>query len=232
MKGAVRPPLGRVLTPLPLRAARSGRWPSTLVSASVAVAAFTALAYAAHARWLQALDWRASWAVHAYASVWLTALAVMFSTLAEPAMAVAFSVWVAWLAFRRNDTRGAVVAFGTVWIAGALNFLLKQLFRRPRPELWAAQDAHPGFGFPSWHAMAVVAVGGALVLVVGRLHPRMRWPLSGAVALLALGVGASRIYLGLHWTTDVLAGACAGWALLLMVASALDARPFPPTPTR
>jgi len=214
------------------RAERVWRWPSTLASGGAAAVGFAVLAYATHAGLTDGLDWRASWALHAHASVWVTALMVMISTLAEPAMAVAFSAWVGWVAFRRGDGRGAGVALGTVWLAGGLNFVLKHLFHRPRPELWAAQDAHPGFGFPSWHMMAAVAVGGTLAMVVGRLYPRARRALGAGVVALAVAVGVSRVYLGLHWTSDVLAGACVGWALLLVAASALEARPFQPLPTR
>lgn len=225
----MRSTAGRALAP-PLRAGRTARWPQTAVSGTAAALAFAALAWATQKGLTQRFDWETSWALHASSSAWLTALMVMITTLAEPAMAIAFSVWVGWMAFRRRDNRGCAVALGTVWAAGALNYLLKALFQRPRPDLWSAQGTHEGFGFPSWHAMAVVAVGGALALVLGRLHPGARRLVGAGVALLAFLVGVSRVYLGLHWTTDVLAGACAGWVLLLVAESALEARPFPPKP--
>lgn len=227
----MRSTAGRAIAP-PLRAGRTGRWPQTFVSGTAAAAGFAALAWATQTGLTQRFDWEASWTLHATSSAWLTAVMVMLTTLAEPAMAIAFSVWVGWMAFRRKDGRGCAVALGTVWAAGALNFLLKALFHRPRPGLWSAQGTHEGFGFPSWHAMAVVAVGGALVLVLGRLHPRARRWVGAVVALLGLLICVSRVYLGLHWTTDVLAGACAGWFLLLVAESALEARPFPRRRTR
>jgi undecaprenyl-diphosphatase len=216
----------------PLGAERTARWPQTLVSGTAAALAFAALAWATQKGLTQRFDWEASWAVHASSGAWLTAGMVMITTLAEPAMAVAFSVWVGWMAFRRGDGRGCAVALGTVWVAGALNYVLKAFFHRARPDLWSAQGAQDGFGFPSWHALAAVAVGGTLALVLGRLYPGGRRLLGAGVALLALLIGVSRVYLGLHWTTDVLAGGCVGWLLLLVAASALEARPFRAPPTR
>jgi undecaprenyl-diphosphatase len=196
-----------------------------LASGGAAVLAFAAIAYATRTGASQRFDEQVSWAVHAVGGTGTRALMVMLTTLAEPVMAVSLSLMVAWLAFRRKDLRASAVAAGTVWVAAATNFALKQLFHRARPTLWMSHDGSAGYGFPSWHAMAAVAVGGALALVLGRLYPKARIAAGVGAAFLGAGIVLSRIYLGLHWPTDVLAGACAGWVVLLAAASVLEARP-------
>jgi undecaprenyl-diphosphatase len=196
-----------------------------LASGGAAALAFAAIAYATRTGASLRFDEQVSWAVHSVGGTGTSVVMVMLTTLAEPVMAVALSLMVAWLAFGRGDMRASAVAAGTVWAAAGINFALKHLFHRARPTLWMSHDGSAGFGFPSWHAMAAVAVGGTLALVLGRLYPRARIAAGVGAAILGAGIVLSRVYLGLHWPTDVLAGACAGWVVLLAAASLLEARP-------
>ena len=116
---------------------------------------------------------------------------------------------------RREERSAAMawVALGiVVWV---LPELLKALVARPRPALWAALVEAPGFSFPSAHA----AGSAALYPVLGWLVARRRgFPARAGVGLgllVALFVGFGRLYLGVHWPSDVLAG----WALGLVIAA-------------
>ncbi|HEX7833361.1 MAG TPA: phosphatase PAP2 family protein [Thermoanaerobaculia bacterium] len=111
---------------------------------------------------------------------------------------------------------------GTTIVGGLLNLQLKAWFARARPELSEAlRNAH-GYSFPSGHAMGSTIFFGALAYLAFRMIPRWRWR---AVAL-ALGftmivaIAASRIYLGVHWISDVGAGIAAGaiWITATTVA--------------
>lgn len=108
---------------------------------------------------------------------------------------------------------GAAVIGGTV-----LSNLLKLGFDRPRPDIVAhLVDVH-SLSFPSGHAM----LSAATYLTLGALLARsergivMRSYFIGVAIVLTLLIGASRVYLGVHYPTDVLAGWCAGsaWAFL------------------
>ncbi|MBO9560982.1 MAG: phosphatase PAP2 family protein [Caulobacter sp.] len=112
---------------------------------------------------------------------------------------------------------------------------LKQLFGRERPDLVyrAVEAANPSF--PSGHAMLSAVVFLTLGALAARFAPRKRVKALalGAAVLLSLLVGASRIYLGVHWTSDVLAGWSLGaaWAMACWVAAWWWERRFRPRPT-
>lgn len=103
--------------------------------------------------------------------------------------------------------------------------LLKAWFDRPRPDLSSAVPLPESAAFPSGHATAGAASLGALaVLTAERLESRRaRVRLWVGVVLLGVAVGLSRIALGVHYVTDVLAGWCLGLAWLAACLLARDA---------
>lgn len=108
--------------------------------------------------------------------------------------------------------------------------LLKRRFRRGRPDLWAPLATETSHSFPSGHATMATIFFGAAGMALARLvpHPAGRLGILLAAALLILAVALSRVYLGVHWLSDVLAGILLGvvWlAVCLMVAGALASRP-------
>jgi undecaprenyl-diphosphatase len=119
------------------------------------------------------------------------------------------------LASRRFGTAAFLVA--SVALGMLLNSLLKGMFMRPRPDLVAHLVQVQTTSFPSGHAMnsAIVylTLGGLLARSERRRGVRI-YLLATAIALTVI-VGISRIYLGVHWPSDVAAGWCVGaaWAL-------------------
>jgi undecaprenyl-diphosphatase len=117
----------------------------------------------------------------------------------------------------QGKTRVTVMVVIAVAGAMLLSTMLKRGFDRPRPALVPHDVRHDSASFPSGHAMLAAVVYLTLGALLARVQPRRRlkiYVLSVAVLLTVL-VGCSRVYLGVHWPTDVLAGWAAGaaWAL-------------------
>ena len=194
---------------------------------ALAAAVFSALAFARIAEDYLTNDPLARWDV-SFAQ-WLsehrsgvgTDVFRVFTDIGSPAGALAIGTVACLLLYRRRQLIDAALI--PVVLAGAelLNLILKLAFHRPRPE--AAFVHLETYSFPSGHAMVSTALYGALAyLAWSRLRtPRARVALlTGTAALLSL-ICFSRLYLGVHYLSDVLAGA-AGGAFWLAVAIALQ----------
>lgn len=127
---------------------------------------------------------------------------------------VALTVGTAGFALYRRHRRVAGIVLANAVVALALNELLKALFARHRPNLSPAIPLPSSYSFPSGHAMISMAVYGALTAVVVRLVPRARLPALVTGSLLILAIGLSRVYLGVHWPLDVIAGYAAALPLV------------------
>jgi undecaprenyl-diphosphatase len=137
-----------------------------------------------------------------------------------PGTAVVLGVLVAAFLVRRRylDAAGLLVAVLGAW---ALELVLKPVFAIARPEVFPHLTHAGGFSFPSGHALRGTAMFGFLagLLVVSR--PAVwRWLLALACAAVAVAICWSRVYLGVHWPTDVTAGAVAsaGWVTACLTA--------------
>ena len=112
----------------------------------------------------------------------------------------------------------ALVMAGAVLAAWASSQVTKALFSRPRPDL-VPHDVYVYSGsFPSGHSTMSTAAFLTLAMLIASLEMKRRSKALAytLAALVVVGVGFSRVYLGVHWPSDVLAGWClgAGWALV------------------
>lgn len=131
------------------------------------------------------------------------------------------------LLLRRRWAHAALM--GAALVGGeALNMALKAAFERPRPSFSHPLATATGFSFPSGHAMVALTVYGALAFVVSASvkSRRARASVVAAAVALVLAIGFSRVYLGVHYVSDVLAAysVALAWLMLcgltLLVASA------------
>jgi membrane-associated phospholipid phosphatase len=149
-----------------------------------------------------------------------TTFFLSFTYVGGPVGVAVLAIGIAALLFVRGHRGLALYLILTGGAGGVVNMLLKQVFARARPDLAEALRQAHGYSFPSGHAMGSMIVFGALAYVVSRLHHR--WRLRAAIMALLLTtiltVGLSRVYLGVHWISDIAAGFAAG-AIWLVVAT-------------
>jgi membrane-associated phospholipid phosphatase len=159
-----------------------------------------------------------------HGSAALDTLMTWVSFSGGPAITSAYAsiLIVAYLARRRI---AAALAIGMIVYGGALfNIAVKHLFQRGRPVLEDPLMTLPTYSFPSGHAAASTVFGGLICILVWRSG--LRGPRAGVASACAVAwvvlVGASRVYLGLHYPTDVVAGTAEGLLWLMVWTIAFD----------
>lgn len=150
--------------------------------------------------------------------VWFQEAVRDLTALGSPAVLM-LTMGAAWgYLMMARQTAMAWLALGATG-GGLLTALaLKSLFSRERPDALFHATVASGYSFPSGHAMMSAVVFLTLAALTARLTPstRLRLYAVGTAGLMTGLVGASRVYLGVHWASDVVAGWAAGaaWALL------------------
>jgi undecaprenyl-diphosphatase len=164
--------------------------------------------------------------LHSYAvghGPFVTAMNTLSTLGSAPVYIAVFAVVVGWLLWRRLPR---LALFVVVTVAGSslLNQVVKVAVDRSRPVLPDPVAHANGMSFPSGHAQsAVVAYSVLLLVFLPVLRGTLR-PTAVAVAvLMVLGIGFSRVALGVHYVSDVLAGYVLGGAWVLAMAAAFNA---------
>lgn len=140
---------------------------------------------------------------------------------------VPFDVALVVVLFLRGHLRSGTFAAIALAGSGLLNVATKAVFARERPALWESIAPELTYSFPSGHAMGSATL--ACVLVLLSWHTRWRWPVIAVTTSFVLLVGFSRVYLGVHYPSDILAGwaAASVWAAASFLAVfRLDHRPW------
>lgn len=147
--------------------------------------------------------------VRAQANPALDRLALLASKIGYEYGVVPFDVLLVIALAARRRFRESIFAATAVTGSALLNMAAKQLFARPRPDLWESLAPEHNFSFPSGHAMGSMTLAAVVVLLAWRT--RWRWPVLIAMLVSVPVVGWSRVYLGVHYPSDIMAG----WAAAL-----------------
>lgn len=152
-----------------------------------------------------------------------TRLVVFITNLASryflPVAALALIAYFLWVRRQRwYSLKVPVIAIGSI----SLNEMLKFLFNRPRPVVPHLVEA-TGLSFPSGHAMVSASFYGLLIYLVWINVRPLGWRLffSGLLLVLILLIGFSRVYLRVHYASDVLAGFAGGFIWLIVAVASL-----------
>ena len=166
----------------------------------------------------------AEWGHH-HASAWSHDALILVTRLGEVWVIAPVAIAVAVVEIVRNRNWWVVpflliVTLGDKFVTHAV----KTLVDRARPTIEAVA-ATLGPSFPSGHTSTAAASWAAFALVAGRWWGRRAWPaLAGAAVGIAVAVALSRVFLDVHWLTDVLGGLALGWAWFAACAIAFGGR--------
>ena len=116
-----------------------------------------------------------------------------------------------------------VSIFSNLVVITILNQLLKRILQRPRPTEFRIIE-ETGYSFPSGHSMLSMAFYGYLIYLIYRYvkNKYLKWGLIVLLSLLICTIGISRIYLGVHYTSDVLGGFLISISYLIIYISAAN----------
>lgn len=157
-------------------------------------------------------------AVQSLAAPWLTTVMRLISDIFLPEVVVPIIAIILVVLLIRHKRLQEVLLIlimaGNVW-----SLILKPIIHRPRPTVTQATIYAPetDFSMPSAHALEVMTIGGAIILLDKKKRKATPFWLTTIVAAFVLLVGLSRVYLGVHFPSDVLAGYLIGWFWLLFV---------------
>jgi membrane-associated phospholipid phosphatase len=113
--------------------------------------------------------------------------------------------------------------FALACLGGAiLNAGLKLVFSKPRPALWQRLIVETSYSFPSGHALGSLVLYGAIAYLGTAYYPRFAGLIYGGAIALTVLIGFSRLYLGVHWPTDILAGYGIGALWLIICIGMLN----------
>ena len=142
--------------------------------------------------------------INSFSSPELDQVMLVITALGNVSTVLIVSFAIATVLYRMQ--RWKPLAFVALSVIGTLvmNSCMKLLFMRERPELWDLLTHESTYSFPSGHAAMSCAL--ALTVIVLAWNSRWRWPVVGIGIIYVVFVSFSRLYLGVHYPSDILAG--------------------------
>ena len=193
-----------------------------LALAAIALWLFTYIAEEVFEHETQAFDANVLLSIRGLQRSWLDPIMIFTTNIGDPRVLLVVCVVLSVILVLRHHRAEAM----TIAIAGfgalGLNFVLKNLFARTRPELWSRIVDVTNYSFPSGHAMLSMVIYGLLGYLFATRFHRWRGAIATISTLLILLIGFSRLYLGVHWLTDVMAGYAAGLVWLVTCIFSLE----------
>ena len=164
--------------------------------------------------------------LHEHSSPVLTRFFDVLTTAGGAAFLLVVAGAAAFVLAKRHAYAEAALVLGAYAGGQLVNGVMKLAFERPRPEFRDTHLTLHTFSFPSGHAMVSTAVYGAVAVVIFRRvqRPAARAAVIAGVVVLVSAIGFSRIYLGAHYVSDVLAGTSLGLAWLALCVLAVTVR--------
>lgn len=160
--------------------------------------------------------------VNSFASPLLTPVMISFSFVGDwpflTVLGIAIFVFLLYIKWKREAVIFLITNVGEL----TLNLTLKSVYQRPRPEAFFGYELPPSYSFPSGHALGSFCFFGILawILAANVETTRSKLIIYAAAAVLVFAIGISRIYLGVHYPSDIVAGylVASFWTLTVIFA--------------
>ena len=203
----------------PLFSPRTGRLSLWSGGAALALLAFVRITRELSEGDVSAVDRTILLAVARARTPWLTIAAIDVTALGSITLVALFSAFTLVVLLVLRDRLGAFQMLAASVGAGILTLVTKDIIERTRPEVGQRLITVSGFSYPSGHSLSTSALYLTIAIIAGRYvqHLGARVAIFVAVSAVVILVGASRVYLGVHYPTDVVSGISLGaaWALVL-----------------
>ncbi|MDX2240067.1 MAG: phosphatase PAP2 family protein [Leptolyngbyaceae cyanobacterium bins.302] len=169
--------------------------------------------------------------LHQFASPALDSVMLALTQLGNPAVVTPLACIIlgllVWQRHWQEATFFAIACLG----ATILNTGLKLVFNRIRPDLWQHLIVETSFSFPSGHALGSVVLYGAIAYLLSQTYPQWSKAIYALAGMLTGAISLSRLYLGVHWLTDVIAGISIGFLWLTICITMLKLQRLKHTPS-
>lgn len=147
----------------------------------------------------------------------LTLLFRAITHLIDIPVIITWVLIVAFIFYRKQWKLESYLMLGNLALAGILIVTFKNIYQRPRPEILHLVE-EKGFSFPSGHSLAVTIMVGTLIVILSQRIKDQHWKriVQILLGLYLVSVLISRVYLGVHYPSDVLASLCVGLGVLFI----------------
>jgi len=152
--------------------------------------------------------------IHAFSDPHLDAIMVAITHLGNPtSIVIVFTLSFLLLLWHKDYLEAKILIVASLG-AFFLNVGLKLFFTKNRPQLWDQLIIEKSFSFPSGHAIGSMVLYGFLGYLLANHYPKLTILIYSLTTILILSIGFSRLYLGVHWPTDIIAGYAIGFLWL------------------
>jgi membrane-associated phospholipid phosphatase len=144
--------------------------------------------------------------IHQFANPTFDTIMLNVTRLGNPSTVVFITLITLGILWGRRYRQEAKIFLFNCLGGAILSYGLKLAFSKPRPQLWKSLIAEKSYSYPSGHALGSIVLYGFLACLLGNHYPKYTKVSYSIAAILIASIGLSRLYLGVHWPTDVIAG--------------------------
>jgi undecaprenyl-diphosphatase len=163
--------------------------------------------------------------LHQFANPYLDLIMLKITQLGNPSFVITVSIITFCLLWLRNHHREAIIFLLACLGASILHMGMKLIFAKPRPQLWMQLITPKTFSFPSGHALGSLVLYGFIEYLLSQYYPKFAQLIYIFTVTLIFLIGLSRLYLGVHWPTDIIAGYGIGFLWLTLCLTWLTFNP-------